>query len=410
MSTAAASSRLSERVRLLKPSSTLAVSARVKALKAEGVDVIGFGVGEPDFDTPTIIRQAAMDALRSGMTHYAPVPGEPEAREAIADKLRRENGIDCRASDIVITVGGKHALYEVLQVLIDPGQRVALPTPAWVSYKPMAELAGAIVDEIPGAVDNDFKITPDQLEAALTPDTAAFIINSPSNPCGTMYTPDELNALGDVLAKHPHVTIITDEIYEKLIYGGVEHFSLGSRDDLAARTVTVNGLSKAFAMTGWRIGYLCAPGNDGEIAKAVTRLQGQMTSNITSFVYPAIVTALNDAGAAVELMRETFAARAKIIRDAVGQWPNVRCPQPTGAFYVFPDISAYLNRTSPGGREMKTAVDFAAALLDEAHVAVVPGDDFGDCGCGHVRLSFAASDQLIRTGCERIRTWLEKMA
>jgi bifunctional pyridoxal-dependent enzyme with beta-cystathionase and maltose regulon repressor activities len=251
--------RLSDRVRELQPSATLAVTARVKRLKDQGVDVIGFGAGEPDFDTPAALKQAAIDALNAGHTHYTPTAGEPGARKAIAEKLRSENGIACTADDIVITVGAKHAMYLVLHCLLDPerGQTVVIPTPAWVSYRPMVELAGGDVVEVPGATDRDFKITEQQLEEAITDHTAAVIINSPSNPCGTMYAPQELRALAAVLEGHPQITIITDEIYEKLIYGEFEHFSLGSLESLADRVVTINGLSKAYADEQHHFVLLC---------------------------------------------------------------------------------------------------------------------------------------------------------
>jgi aspartate aminotransferase len=401
--------KVSERVAALSPSATLAVSARVKELRAKGVDVIGFGAGEPDFDTPQHIRQAAIDALLEGETHYQPTPGVFETRVAIADKLRRENGVECRPEDVVITVGGKHALYEIFQCLVDPGAEVIVPTPAWVSYAPMIRLAGGTVVEVPSSVDTDFKITPDQLEAAITDRTVAMVINSPSNPCGTMYSPDELRELADVLERHPHVWIISDEIYERLIFGGIDHLSLGSHTPVADRVITVNGLSKAFAMTGWRIGYLAAPGHDGMIARAVAKLQSQMTSNITSFVYTAIVDALENSDDDIEQMRQTFAKRAELIYGLIGKWPDVRCPKPTGAFYVFPDIGAYFGRTSQGGTRMTNSVEFAAAMLEEAKVAVVPGDDFGECARPHVRLSFAASDEQITEGCRRIEEWLKSL-
>jgi len=409
--TSTPSIKLARRVRSLKPSSTLAVSARVKEMIAEGIDVIGFGAGEPDFDTPPQIKAAAIAALESGRTGYEPVPGALESRTAVAEKLRTENGIACKASDIVITTGGKQALYLALQALVDPAEdhEVLLPTPSWVSYRPMIELAGGRVVEIPSSPEGDFKITPEQLEAAITPRAVAIIINSPSNPCGTTYTPDELRALADVLDRHPHIAIITDEIYEKLIYGDIESFSLGSRPETAERVITINGLSKAFAMTGWRLGYVCAPGLGGEIARAIARLQGQMTSHVTSFTMPAVVTALTEATADVARMRESFAQRAELIASFVATMPDVPCPKPTGAFYVFPDVSAHFGRVSPAGRSIDSALGFAEALLEEARVAVVPGDDFGGCGPRHVRLSFACSPEAIREGCRRMDRWLRSL-
>jgi aspartate aminotransferase len=406
--------RLSRRIRSLAPSATLAVTAKAKTMAAKGLDVVGFGAGEPDFETPDNIKQAAINALQAGQTHYMPVAGELRARETIARKLQADNDITCTPDDIVITVGAKHAVFMAFQCLLDPGrdQQVILPTPAWVSYRPMIELAGGEAVEVPGALDNDYKITPRQLEQAITPGTAAVLINSPSNPCGTMYSPQELQAIAKVIEPHDQITLITDEIYEKLIYGGVDHFSPGSIDAIAHRVVTVNGLSKAYAMTGWRIGYACAPtgaGDEASLAKAMAKLQGQMTSNITSFCYAAVVEALTNGAATVEQMRTTFAERARLIHDLITAMPEVRCPNPTGAFYVFPDVSAYFGKRSAKGQTIDSSVAFAQALLEEAHVAVVPGVAFGAAGEGHVRLSFACSTDRIEEGCRRLAEWLKKL-
>jgi aspartate aminotransferase len=406
MTLAKRSIRLAERVRKLSPSSTLAVNARIRELKAAGRDVVGFGAGEPDFDTPPGIKQAAVDALLAGQTGYQPVPGPAEIREVIAAKLRDENGIDCTADHIVVNAGAKHSVYLALQALVDPGQEVIVPTPAWVSYLPMTGLCDGVAVEVPGSVENDFRITPTQLADAITPETAAVILNSPSNPCGTMYAPDELRALIEVLEPHEHVVIISDEIYEKLIYGGLKHFSPGSVASIADRVITVNGLSKAYAMTGWRLGYACAPGDGGAIAKAIAKLQGQMNSHATAFCYPAIIDALRNHDGDVERMRQTFAKRAELIHGLLMEMPGIRCPKPTGAFYVFPDISAHFGKTTPGGRTIDSSLAFAEALLEETLVAVVPGDDFGACAKNHIRLSFACSDEHITEGCRRIREWL----
>ena len=404
-------SRLSQRITNLKSSATLALTAKVKALNAAGAEVIGFAAGEPDFDTPQHIKQAAIDALNAGQTHYMPVPGDPAARQTIADKMQRDNAINCSADDIVITTGGKHAIYLALQCLVDAdrGAQVLVPTPAWLSYRPMIELAGGEVVEIPGSVDNDFKITARQLQDAITDRSVAIIINSPSNPCGTMYSPDELRELATVIERHPQLTVMSDEIYEKLIFGDVDHFSIGSVKAIADRVITINGLSKAYAMTGWRIGYACAPGTDQAMARAIAKLQGQMTSHITSFCYAAIGEALTNAADDVERMRREFAGRAVIIHERLTAMPGIRCPKPTGAFYVFPDISATFGKRSGGGRLIDSAMSFAEALLEEANVAVVPGDDFGGCGPNHVRLSFACSEQQIEKGCRRIHRWIDAM-
>ena len=407
--------QLSARVVNLKPSATLAVTAKVRALKAQGRDVIGFGAGEPDFETPQNIKDAAIDALQAGLTRYMPVAGEPNARAIIAEKLRSQNGIECGADDIVITTGAKQAIYMAFQCLLDvgQGQQVILPTPAWVSYRPVIELAGGEVVEVPGSIENDFKITPQQLAEAITDRTAAFLINSPSNPCGTMYSPRELQALAEVLAEHEQVTIISDEIYEKLIYGGIDHFSIGSLASLAGRVVTINGLSKAYAMTGWRIGYACAPAPQGSglsLARALAKLQGQMTSNITSFCYAAIGEALTASADSVEEMRLAFAERGRLIHERLTAMPAVRCPQPTGAFYVFPDVSEYFGKHLDNGDRIDSSLTFAEGLLEEANVAVVPGADFGACGEGHVRLSFACSTAHIEEGCRRMDAWLRGLS
>jgi aspartate aminotransferase len=404
--------RLSDRVRRLKPSGTLAVTAKVKAMRAAGEDIIGFGAGEPDFDTPDHIKDVAIEAMRAGNTKYQPVIGDPAARAAIAGKLRDENGIECAADDICISVGGKHALYLALQCLLDPApetgsaSEVIILTPAWLSYRPMIEVAGGRVVEVATSTANGFKAAPDDLAAAITPRTRAIILNSPSNPCGTMYAPDEIRALADVLAAHEHVTVVSDEIYEKLVYGDAAHLSPASIESIADRTVTINALSKAYAMTGWRIGYGCGRGG---FAKAMAALQSQMTSCIVSFCYPAIVEALANGAPDVEKMRRVFAERAGVMHDLISAMPGVVCPRPEGAFYAFPDVSAYFGRTTAGGRAIDSALTFAAALLEEARVAVVPGEDFGACAKGHVRLSFACSTDEIREGCRRISSFLSAM-
>tara|TARA_B100001059_G_scaffold105771_2_gene105386 strand:- start:461 stop:1672 length:1212 start_codon:yes stop_codon:yes gene_type:complete len=400
---------ISKRAGSIPPSSTLAITAKVREMKARGEDIIGFGAGEPDFTTPAVICDAAIDAIHDGQTHYAPTPGTPAAREAVAAKLREENGIDCSADHITINNGAKFTVYLALQALVDPGDEVILPTPAWVSYKPMIELAGGTMVEIAADASAEFKITPEQLEAAITPRTRVMLLNSPSNPCGTMYSPDEIHGLVSVLERHPHVTVVSDEIYEQLVYGDHPALSVGSIDSMRDRTVTINGLSKTFAMTGWRIGYACAPGDGGAVIKAMNTMQSQMTSSITSFTMPAVVTALGAGRAEVDGMRRTFAGRAELIHGLVRQWDDVLCPRPTGAFYIFPDISCTFGRVSPGGIRLESAMEFASALLAEAGVAVVPGNDFLGPGPRHVRMSFATSEEQIAEGCGRVREWLGKL-
>ena len=412
--------RLSQRVESLRTSSTLAVTALAKELRAQGRDVLSFAAGEPDFDTPEPIKRAAIEALESGQTKYAPAPGDPETRRVIADKLAGENPIpDVTGDHVVISSGGKNSLYLLFQALLDPPsaggepQEVILPTPAWVSYKPQAELAGGTIVEVPATPTNDFKITADQLAEAITPRSRVLCLNSPSNPCGTMYTPDELGALAQVVAEAaastcPELVIVTDEIYEKIIYGGIEHRSIGSFPEGAHRTITVNGLSKAYAMTGWRIGYCAGSGEFGlRVARAITRLQGQLTTCIPAFLLPAIRTALTECADDVERMRRKFAERAELIYGRISTMPGLVCPRPTGAFYVFPDISEHFGKTTSGGATIDSAQSFATALLSESLVACVPGEDFLGVGPNCVRFSFACSNEQIEAGMDRLGEFLD---
>jgi len=401
--------KLSDRAKSIPPSITLAISAQVKEMKAAGREVIAFGAGEPDFDTPRQISQAAIESLKSGATHYMPSSGTPEAREAIANKLRTQNNIDCTEAHISINSGAKMSINLALMSLLDAGKNheVVVPTPAWVSYKPMVELAGGTMVEVPTTVDTDFKCTPDEIERAITSNTKAIMLNTPSNPCGTMYAPEELIAIASMLERHPGVAVICDEIYERLIYSDIEHLSLGSLPEIADRVITINGLSKAYAMTGWRIGYACSPGNGGAIAKAMNTMQSQITTSITSFCYATIPVALGMHDE-VESMRKIFAKRAALMFKLIQDWPDVQCAEPTGAFYAFPHVANYFGKTSPGGTTVTDAVNFTKALLDETSVAVVPGTDFGGCGPDHIRLSFACSEDQITKGVTLIGDWLAK--
>ncbi|MEY5031468.1 MAG: hypothetical protein RL354_499 [Planctomycetota bacterium] len=400
---------VSTRIASMSESATLAVGAKAAAARAKGHDVIAFAMGEPDFDTPDNIKRAAIAALEKGMTKYAPTPGDKAAREAIARKLTEENGVPTSFEQVTVTAGAKHAIYMALQAIVEPGRgdEVLLPTPAWVSYKALIELAGATCVEIPGSVANGFRVTPDQLAAAITPRTVGIMWNSPSNPCGTAYPAAEVRALCEVLARHERIAVISDEIYEKLIYPevapGLVHFSPGSIDALRERTITINGMSKSYAMTGWRIGYMAAPRT---MAKELIKLQGQMTNSIPSFFYPAIVEALTASAAGVESMRVRFAGRAALIKRELDAIPGFVTVEPNAAFYAFPDVSAHFGKTSPGGVRITGAQAFADALLDEAAVAVVPGEDFGACARGHVRLSFACGEELIVRGVGRMREWV----
>lgn len=423
MSKTQAGLSVSSRVASLKPSVTVAFTNRAKAMKKAGQDVLIFAAGEPDFDTPDVIKQSAIDALKAGQTKYVPTLGDLETRGAIAKKLTDENGIPgLTAEHVAIGAGGKHVLYGVMQCLLAfpaPGEaapEVIIPTPAWVSYAPIARLSGGSVVEVVATGDCDFKMTPEQLRGAITPNSRVLVLNSPSNPCGTMYSPDELRALAAVVAEAaettaPGLVVLSDEIYEKIVYGGIEHFSIGSVTEIAERTFTLNGLSKAYAMTGWRIGYGAMPGEFGKtLIRAIGTLQGQMTTNITSFNYPAIRTALTECADDVETMRQAFAERAVLMHRRLSTIPGVSCPRPTGAFYVFPDISGLFGATSPGGRSIGSASDLCEALLEEELLAFVPGEDFGGCGPKHVRISFACSEDQINTGMDRFAAFVQKLS
>jgi aspartate aminotransferase len=406
---------VSSRIASMSESATLAVGAKAAAARAKGHDVIAFAMGEPDFDTPDNIKRVAIAALEKGMTKYAPTPGDKAAREAIARKLTVENGVETSFEQVTVTAGAKHAIYLVLQVMVEPGDEVVLPTPAWVSYRPLIELAGGRCVEVPGAMEHGFKVTPAQLDAAIGPRTVAVILNSPSNPCGIAYSEAEMRALCDVIARHPQVTVVSDEIYEKLTYPelspGLRHFSPGSIPALAGRTVTLNGMSKAFAMTGWRIGYVCAPADGGRFLQELVKLQAQMTNNIPSFFMPAIVEALSDRSAPqVESMRRAFAGRARVVAELLAGIPRMSTVAPTGAFYAFPSIAACKGLRTPAGRAITDGHSYAEALLAEAHVAVVPGGDFGECAADHVRITFACDESQLREGLARIARFTAALA
>jgi aspartate aminotransferase len=392
---------LAERMKLISESITLAVSAKANAMKKAGIDVVGFGAGEPDFDTPVFIKDAAKAALDKGMTKYTPTPCSPELREAIAKKFNAENGLPYKADQITTGAGGKHCLYMAFMAILNPGDEVLIPSPYWVSYPEQVKLAEGVSRIIPGEEKNGFKITPQQLESAITPRTRVLIINSPSNPGGHAYNPDELAGLAKVVARHPQVIVFADEIYEKLIYDGLKFVSFATLDpSLLDRTLTFNCHSKTFAMTGWRIGYIGGPKH---AIDAINKLQSQMTSHITSFTQPAAAAALTDPRGkeSVEQMRQQFEKRGKHMWQRLCALPKITCVKPQGAFYCFPNISAYFRG------DIKDAVSFAAALLERNHVAVVPGND---CGFDtHVRLSFATSMEQIDKGIDRIGEFLAKI-
>ena len=397
---------LSERMKLVSESITLAISAKANTLKKAGVDVVGFGAGEPDFDTPAFIKEAAKASLDKGQTKYTPTPCFPELKEAIAAKFNRDNGLPYKPEQITTGAGGKHCLYMAFMAVLNPGDEVILPAPYWVSYPEQVKLAGGTPKVIRAEESNGFKITPRQLERAIGPRTKVFLINSPSNPSGVAYTPEELKALAEVIAQHPQVVVFSDEIYEKLVYDALKFVSFATlHPSLLERTLTFNCHSKSFAMTGWRVGYIGGP---KPAIDAINKLQSQMTSHITSFTQPAAAAALNDPRGAesVEQMRRQFEKRGRHMWERLSKLPKITCVRPNGAFYGFPNVSAYFGKTA-GGATITDAISFAAALLEQNHVAVVPGNDSGFDT--HVRLSFATSMEQIDKGIDRIAEFLKKV-
>jgi aspartate aminotransferase len=393
--------KVSQRAQKVAPSATLAVTNRAKELKAQGKDVVGFGAGEPDFDTPDYIKEAAIKALKEGKTKYTPASGIPELKAAIAKKLEAENGLKYAPEQIVVNIGGKHSVYEAMQAVLDPGDELLLPAPFWVTYPEAAGLASAVVKIIETSRKNSYKITPAQLKKAVTSKTAMLVLNSPNNPGGFTYTPDELRALAKAL-EGTNVCVMSDEIYEKLIYGDTKFISFAAlSQDAYNRTLTLNGLSKTYSMTGWRLGYTAGP---LDVIKAMARLQDHMTSNPVTFAQYAAIAAMGpQSAAAIEKMRVEFEKRARYMTDRLRAIDGVECTEPTGAFYCFPDVSAHYGRTI-GGAKITGSMDFAKALLEQAMVGVVPGLPFG-CDA-NVRLSFACSMEQITKGLDRIQKWL----
>lgn len=394
--------QISHRVASLAQSQTLAMSQRSNELKAQGIDVINLAVGEPDFNTPHHIKEAAKRAIDEDFSHYSPVPGYLSLRKAVADKLRRENGLDYTPEQIVVGNGAKHALCNVILTLVNPGDEVIIPTPAWVSYTEMVKLAEGKVVDIATGLDDNFKITPSQLEGAITERTRAVLLCSPSNPTGSVYSREELAAIVKVLERHPHVVAIADEIYEHIIYEG--HFtSLGSFPSISDRVVLINGVSKAYAMTGWRIGYCACP---VWLAKAVTKLQGQMTSGVSSIAQKAAEAAYNGSQECVRQMCEAFKRRRDLVVNLASRIPGFRINCPQGAFYLLPDVTALLGKRY-GDRVIETSGDLTLYLLDEAHVATVDGAAFS--APGYIRFSYATSEEQLTEAMERVRHAVEKL-
>lgn len=393
---------ISQRVQSLSPSATLAMSQKSNELKAQGVDVINMSVGEPDFFTPDHIKKAAQKAIDDNFSFYTPVAGYLSLRKAIAAKMKNENGLDFAPEQIVVSGGAKQSLCNVILATINRGDEVVIPTPAWVSYVEMVKLAEGVPVTVHAGVEQNFKITPAQLEEAITPKTRMLLLCSPSNPTGSVYTCDELKALAEVVAKHPDILILSDEIYEHINYTG-RRASIAKFEPVRDRTVIVNGVSKAYAMTGWRIGFIAAP---LWVAKATTKLQGQYTSNPSSIAQKAAEAAYLGPQDCVETMRRAFLRRRDLIVGLLKEIPGLRLNLPDGAFYVFPEVSAYFGKHC-GNRVIGDANDLAMYLLEEAHVAAVSGDAF--CAPGYIRLSYATSDENIREACRRIAAALGKL-
>ncbi len=377
---------LNRSILAIEPSATLAIASRAKAMVKEGIDVCSFAAGEPDFDTPDLIKDAAIDALRKGQTKYTPVAGLPDLTRAIAAKLKRDNNLDYKPEQIIVSCGAKHSIALILQTLCNPGDEVIIPSPYWLSYPEMARVAGAVPRFIDATWKQNFKITPAQFEAAITPRTVAFILNSPSNPTGMVYNESELRAFADLCVKH-NITIISDEIYEKMVYDGQRHVSVASLSpEIFANTITVNGFSKAYAMPGWRLGYSAGP---LPFIKAMNALQSHCASAPNTFAQFGGITAIEHGDASIREMCVAFEARSNRIHQLISAIPGIHCPKPQGAFYIFPNIADF-------GLDSLT---FARELLDRHHVAVVPGVAFGNDNC--VRLSYACGMAEIEKGLAR---------
>ncbi len=383
----------------VQPSATIAVAQKARELKAAGVDVIGLGAGEPDFDTPDNIKQAAIDAINRGETKYTPISGIPELRQAIAAKFKRENDLDYEPSQVIVGTGGKQILFNAFMATMNPGDEVIIPTPYWVSYPEMVSLCGGNPVFVEATIEDDFKLQPEALEAAITPKTKWFMFNSPSNPSGAAYSRAELKALTDVLMRHPHVWVLSDDMYEHLVYGDFEFTTPAQVEPgLYDRTLTMNGVSKAYAMTGWRIGYAAGP---LELVKAMDMIQGQQTSGACSIAQWASVEALNGTQDFIDERRKVFEERRDLVVSMLNQATGLDCPTPEGAFYVYPSCARLIGKATPEGKVIENDADFIEALLENEGVAVVPGSAFG---LGpNFRISYATSTEALQDACARIQ-------
>mgnify|MGYP003498815133 CR=1 FL=1 len=372
------------------------MAALARELKAQGKDIISLSLGEPDFNTPDFIKEAAKKAIDENWRTYSPVDGYVELKEAICRKFKRDNNLDYKPANIVVSTGAKQALYNIAQVMLNDGDEVILPAPYWVSYFEIVKMSGGVPVEVPTSVESDFKITPEQLEAAITPKTKMIWYSSPCNPSGSVYSREELTALAKVLEKHPNIFVVADEIYEHINFSGT-FCSIASIPGMFDRTITVNGVAKAFAMTGWRIGYIGAP---EFIAKACTKMQGQVTSGANSIAQRATITAVDADPSVLNEMVAAFKSRRNLVVGLINAIPGLKLNVPEGAFYVFPDVSSYFGKTLRG-TEIKNADDFSMYLLSEANVATVTGDAFGNPNC--IRFSYATSEELLTEALRRIK-------
>ncbi|NML40955.1 pyridoxal phosphate-dependent aminotransferase [Chitinophaga sp. G-6-1-13] len=394
--------QLAERLSRISEPQTIKMAKLGRELRAQGIDIVDLSIGEPDFDTPEHIREAAKKAIDDGFTHYTPVAGYAEVRQAVVHKLKRDNGLDYTPEQIVVTTGAKQSLANVVLSIVNPGDEVIIPTPYWVTYSEQVALCQGTVVFVPSTIENNYKITPEQLEAAITPRTRLFMFSSPCNPTGSVYSKEELEGLAAVFAKHPQIFIISDEIYEYINYVG-KHESIAQFPGMKERTIVINGLSKGFAMTGWRLGYLAAP---LEIAKACDKIQSQFTSATCSITQRAAITALTGELTTAEAMVAEFKKRRAYIHEALQTIPGLKVNDPEGAFYMFPDISAFFNKSFEDSH-IKNADDLCMYLLHKAHVSVVTGVAFQQPDC--IRLSYATSMTNLEKGVARLKEWLGKL-
>ena len=392
---------LSDRINAMEVSATLGMAAKTRELKAEGKDIIGLSLGEPDFDIPDFIKDAAIEAIQQNYSKYTPIDGYLELREAICEKFKRDNNLNYKPSQIVVSTGAKQCLANVALAMLNPGDEVIFPAPYWVSYKEIAKMAGGVPIEVHTTIENNFKITPAQLEAAITSKTKMVWFNTPCNPSGSIYSKAELEALAVVLRKHPHIFILSDEIYEYINFTNERVTSVAEINGLYERTITVNGMSKAFAMTGWRIGYMGAP---EWIAKACAKVQGQVTSGANAIAQRASIVALKAPKSKIQYMVDEFKRRRDLVLQLLNEIEGFKLNIPEGAFYVFPDISSFFGKTLRG-RVINNATDFSLYLLEEAMVATVTGEAFGDANC--IRFSYAASEKDLREAIRRIKESLQ---